>query len=258
MMCVFFILNIILILYMFNNKEQYTVRIERNGGDIDSDFMNFISIRGWMMGHKREYNRFVRDGHVYYGMPHGAKYRVRMENNGGNRVNATLKIDGEEMGRWRIEPWSSIYVSRPEHSERGFVFVKEGSWEGEMGGVVKGNFVNGLVEVVFVPEKVVGDYDGVGSRGRGRGRGRSNQYFAYSNKGNGTFGAQSRMDDAMSSGATVLGEKSGQIFGIADDIDEDLSRSVVKRIRMVVENLPYVSIKSYNDPVPPRVDGMMR
>lgn len=245
-------------IYMFGRTfggDKYAIRIESDGrGGRGGGFWDFVSGSAWM----KDYDRIVKDGYVYYAVPHGKEYKVRMENNTGERVNATLSIDGERMGKWRVEPYESIVVNRPTYTERKFVFVKETSWEGRMGNVEEGDFRNGLVEVTFVPEMMIKCDDSM--------------YFCtnsatpqrgYQRIERGLSGFGDGMRDGLSSGATVLGENSDQTFGRANHIVEDVSRSVVKRVRLVVKDVgvrkPYVSIRRDRDDdlVPPRVNEFL-
>jgi hypothetical protein len=231
----------------------------------------------------KEYDKFITEGHTYYSLPHNSEYRVRMNNYSGSRVNAAVKIDDESMGVWRIEPYGEIVIERPSHSDRKFVFVREGSWQANMGGVSRGKSKNGLVEVTFVPEVCPrygswnawnddienrSDRDFLSARSAtNRMSDESlNMQFASSNSSNSSrkemnFSAAHNMN--FSAGGTVLGNDSDQRFGNADRIIEDKNRKVVKRVRLVVkdERKQYTSIKNtagydgvYDDDVPPRID----
>lgn len=182
-----------------------------------------------------EFEKLIKNGHVYYSLPHRKEYEVKMTNSSDSRVNVILKIDGEVMGKWRINARSEIIIERPAHSNRKFTFVKETSSEGRMAGV-KPNDKNGLIEVTFIPEKEP----------------------IYLSR---TLGGELKSYSfATSSGATVLGENSFQRFGQASEMIEDKSRAVTKRIRLVI-NKPLISIKTKNfndydnindDPIPPK------
>jgi len=193
-----------------------------------------------------KFRQIAKNGHTYYAVPHRSEYRVKMHNNTKYRVNATLVVDGEEMGRWRIEPYTDITIERPSHSQRKFTFVSETSSEAVMGGVDTGNCMNGLIEVTFVPE-IVCNKNVWGHMKRTLGVPMTNSAMTRN-----CFN-ESCTSANYSAGATVLGDNSEQNFGTASNIIEDYSRKVTKRIRLVVDesNKPYCSIKNRDDPIPP-------
>lgn len=229
----------------------------------------------------KEFDKFFVDGHTYYSVPNRCEYRVRMSNNSGLRVNATLKIDGEIMGTWRIEPFSDVAIERPAHTDRKFVFVKEDSREARMGDVTRGKYENGLVEVTFVPEKIREYHRRCYQKEKRSLAGYvtplSPANYMYSmdmdqstpalQSCNSSSNATRNMgaDYEFASGATVLGEDSNQSFTDADYMIEDASRQITKRVRLVIKGArkPFASIKKsyngvYDDYVPPRIDGKMR
>ena len=257
---------------IFQNNFNYKVTIEVDK-DHGSEFLRTINYN------RKEVEGFTKSGHKYYYVPHKSEYKVRMHNTTANRVNAILTIDGEYMGKWRINSHSDIVVERSAHNQRKFTFVRETGWEANMGGIVSGNSVNGLVEVKFVPEKkyiyqdstyslnnsvpvMYKDRGGVhighmGSRATTRSaHSKTNSFDSYVPNSN------------FSAGGTVFGDKSNQRFNDADYMDEDNKKAVTKRVRLVVDERysyseqPYTSIKSrsatddyyHDDPIPPRID----
>ena len=225
-----------------------------------------------------EFRKFERDGHKYYVLDHNKEYGVRMINNSDLRVNAVLKIDGETMGKWRINDNSSVLIERPSHSNRRFTFVKDDSWQAESSGVKAGSKKNGLVEVVFIPEIRINNYDMYDSFNcseedyvsdkKNKKCSRSNYSNAgpnmrHANSNSNSNSIRSMSESAnfsnnFSSGATVLGNDSSQTFSTATNIIEDTANSVTKRVRLVVseqDRAPFISIKKkeYDDPVPPPV-----
>lgn len=213
-------------------------------------------------------DNFIRNGHTYYTLTHNSEYAVRMINNYNLKVNATLKIDDEIMGKWRLNGDSEILIERPAHNNRRFTFVKDNSWQAGMSGVRRGADTNGLVEVTFVPERVY-----VRSNNTYYGQGITNNNISYkTNRIAESNSLQSNFDSFngsgltnslnYSSGATVLGDASSQNFDKASFIEEDLLKSVTKRVRLVVaeDRKPFVSIKNkkpvvnYDDPIPPPID----
>lgn len=246
----------------------------------DSDDSFTIKIEGSMIGNN--FHRFIKNGHIYYAIPHNSPYKVKMTNNSNHRANATLKIDGDTMGVWRLEAYSDITVERPTNNNRKFTFVRETSWQADMGGVARGSSQNGLVEVIFVPEiknTFPTDFDhDINYNNMPEFNTRlSNQLFSrkesqgfqkQSNQINESMGLSDSMNFTNSSygvGGTVLGGSSSQRFSSASAIIEDHSRKQTKRIRLVVpeNDQPFVSIRSRgwigvedeirDDPIPPQL-----
>lgn len=232
----------------YDNKDTFAIKIEGSGLD--------------------NFRKFVRDGHVYYAIPHNTTYKVKMINNSDCRANATLKIDGETMGMWRLEAYSDIMIERPSHNNRKFTFVRESSQQAASGRVLPGNIRNGLVEVTFIPEVKGHDFDRYDMR--------FNTFSQESLMSSATANSTSRMSihsdaytnsndlyDSYDDGGTVLGDDSSQRFITASSIREDRSRKQTRRVRLVIQKnvQPFVSIKTrgydfdelYDDPVPPQL-----
>jgi hypothetical protein len=271
----------------FGPSSLYSIRIEEP--EVSNSWFPSFSLFVDTDIHEKEYDKFFVDGHTYYSIPHNKEYRVRMINNSRSRVNATLTIDSEVMGVWRIEPFSDIVIERPSHNDRKFVFVEETSREAKMGGVTKGKSENGLVEVAFVPEKTKAPkyyaqqnresqmYHNDNNLSYEMNSNMSNNFSASSKNLSSTIASDSNRNyssnqkQMYSSGATVLGDDSNQRFVDADYIVEDFSKKIIKRVRLVVKGRrkPYTSIKkrqgeldydgvyydgTYDDSAPPRID----
>lgn len=190
------------------------------------------------------------------------------------KTNAELWIDGKKMGKWRIEPKSDIVVERPEYNNRKFTFVKETSWEGAMGKLKINDFENGLIEVKFIPEH---NFNLVGYNKSIRSNIMSNDssvkfgnmYSAY-DLSNGphrqmrNFSSDnSSQSQSLSGGGTILGDDSFQKFRKADYINEDVHNTVIKRVRLVVNNnikKPYAPLEEQrymwrrDGRIPPRIN----
>ena len=217
----------------------------------------------------KEFEKFNRDGHKYYCVPHGKEYYVKMINNSDLRVNAILKIDGEVMGKWRINEFSDILIERPSHSNRKFTFVRDNSWQAGMAGVSSGAYKNGLIEVTFTPEVRYKSQDGLFKYTMTNEESHRNFFDSMpqtdsirSINSSANFNSimpQAQSSNSYSSGATVLGDDSNQKFSSASHMTEDSSKSVTKRVRLVVEDerKPFASIKRetvvYDDPTPPPI-----
>jgi hypothetical protein len=215
-------------------------------------------------------DHFTDNGHTYYSLAHGSEYKVKMTNNTFQKVNALLKIDGVLMGKWRIDPFTSVIIERPVDNQRKFTFVDENSWEARDGNVVRGINENGLVEVTFFPELKSSFYSDTFKRSDTL-EYRFNRYHnlhkeEYDNTlvDRNPYKKEDSSDNfisftnSYSAGATVLGDDSWQSFGQASKIHEDHARKVTKRLRLVISNRrkPFISIRSgseiRDDPVPPR------
>lgn len=262
-------------------SSDYAIKIEDSyPKDVSPSYMNLMCPSAY----GKEFYSFSRDGHTYYALSHNTEYKVRLCNNTNNRVNATLKIDGTNMGIWRLKPYSNIVVERPIHNSRKFTFVKESSWQASMGGISAGEFNNGLVEVTFVPEIQSTVYYASDSLdGREIMYNSTTRYatplmnaspsmnihaqqrsFASCSPSECTRAPMSNLECSRgmsySSGGTVLGGDSSQKFLTASHMIEDHSKKVTKRVRLVVdERKPFVSLKTFgnmgiiDDAMPPRI-----
>jgi hypothetical protein len=185
----------------------------------------------------------IKNEHRYIPLKHGAEYKVRLVNSTSKRCNVSLSIDEKIMGKWRINPNSSITIERSSNSSRKFTFVKEDTWEAGMGGIKQGSFSNGLIEAKFIPES---EHQNIQSNSI-KGHKNSLSLGSYSDDSNGS--------NSFSAGATLLGNRSSQEFGTAAEMFEDISRSVTKKLRLVVENTrpQYVPLE-HCDSTPPRIE----
>lgn len=212
----------------------------------------------------------IQNGHTYYKMHNRENYKVILRNDSDRRANVELYIDGEKMGKWRIDSYSHITIERPSDVNRKFVFVRENGWEAKMGGVRINQASNGLIEAKFIPEKV---YDQApylfnesynGNRG-GRQKQSSYEFDAGMDKMyEGSHQMYSNnLSSSFSAGATVLGGDSSQSFGVAGFMTEDRSKIVIKKVRLVLNNdssYPFTSIRKsdrsydviYEDETPPK------
>ena len=239
--------------------DSYVVKIESNESNIDN---------------------FIKNGHKYCALLHNTSYKVIMTNNTDLRANAILRIDGEIMGKWRLNAYSDIIIERPTHNNRKFTFVQEDSWEGKMGGIKQGDNMNGIVEVTFIPEErsydnFDYDYDSSIINDPWRHLKEADLPFPDTIYVSNKFGKQFPLTNNMPKeprgfsmqnsfdgiepqgssgyesygvGGTVLGGSSGQHFGSASHIIEDLPNKQIKRIRLIIKKTrprdPYVSIKT--------------
>lgn len=99
-------------------------------------------------GEKRKIN-----GGTYYVLPHKTKYSIELKNSSSSRCDAHVFIDGEEVGIWRVNSYSSINIDRPVYTNRQFTFYKKGTYQSKKAGMINDREDNGLIKVVFKPEK---------------------------------------------------------------------------------------------------------
>jgi hypothetical protein len=90
----------------------------------------------------------------YVGMRHAATYSLRLYNDSNVRADAEVRIDGKEVGVFRVEPWSNIVLERPINDKGKFTFFRKSSKEAkDIGANSISKFDTGLVQVTFKPEK---------------------------------------------------------------------------------------------------------
>ncbi len=90
----------------------------------------------------------------YVEMPEdNIQYRIRLKNSGAPKCDAVVTIDGKNMGKFRINSYSHMVLERPADVERRFTFFVGGSDGSKQGGYQPKERNNGLIEVVFKPEK---------------------------------------------------------------------------------------------------------
>lgn len=216
-----------------------------------------------------------KEGYQFFAIPDRQTYKLKLGNQNCARCDATVTIDGEKAGVWRIEPFSTITIERPVNVNRRFTFVKEISPEAYSAGVAVGNYNNGVITVKFDPEKQTRTswkspvmHPGINenecyfqdSTLRTTKICSNKQSFSATNNYN-TYG-----NKEFASGATVLGEHSGQKFvDVSPIYDVDIDKATSISLRLVVDDYytkPYISmreasqykVKSINEP--PRIDDV--
>lgn len=198
-----------------------------------------------------------KDGYVT--LEHETKYTIILGNHSRKRCNVYIEIDGESVGAWRIEAWDTIELKRPSHDSGHFTFYKVASSEGKAIGLDKVDRTRqGLISARFVPEfdsfkqpksversalyKDVEDFDDYenyrsGGRAGGCGAGTS----------------RSRNLNSYSAGGTGLQGDSGQRFGVASRIKENLNNAVTINLRLVASREEPRPLKQRSNPIPPPV-----
>lgn len=87
----------------------------------------------------------------YVSLRHNSQYTISLRNRADTRCDAIIKIDGEEVGAWRVNPRSQTILERPVYDTGRFTFYEVGSREAEKAGILNSEEC-GLVTVVFLPE----------------------------------------------------------------------------------------------------------
>jgi len=161
---------------------------------------------------------FVRNSTYFYAMPNKTVYSIKLGNGTSVRCDATVHVDGDIVGTWRINQHSSIIIKRPAKVNREFIFVSENSEEAHNTGMSKGSFNNGLIKVVFKPESMLGYHY-------------RSSLPSYECSRSFCFSSNCIHDESLSmtkggtelgvgdeKGGTILGGNSGQEFGVTSKI----------------------------------------
>ena len=163
----------------------------------------------------------------YVELRHNTEYALRLRNDRNVAADAVVRIDGLEIGTWRIPAHQSILIERPANVDRKFTFYKLGSVEGNQAGLERNS---------DLPCTKGGDLEDIGAS------------YDTSSKGVGNT-------RSYSAGGTGLGDRSNQRFGQAQAIDRDYANQVTINLRLVAVDEPaIVSLRSaVSSPVPPSV-----
>jgi len=233
-------------------------------------------------------NHFKRDEHNYYSLPHLTEYKIALSNNRSTRCDAEVFVDGLSVGTWRIDQYETITIERPADVNRKFIFAAESSPLARQLGVQKNSYDNGLIKVIFRPEKInicrFSEYPYISTPtfynpsdvtfGEfSQSYTNSNYSMNDSNQSKSMRGCESVSNecnfigsDSLSSGATILGSGTDQYFNEATPLTEIDNKNITTiNIRLVVaKNQPYVSLKDElkrrpMTMVPPRIeDGLVK
>lgn len=180
----------------------------------------------------------------YIVMRHGQQYKVVMGNQNSTKCQATLKIDGINMGTFLINPHQTISIERPLHRHKLFTFYETNkSYPSSFQtGIIPGNRNNGVIEVTFIPENKI-KYQTILD---------SDPYKSCFCKSNTFLG----MRDSYMEGGTGLSGHSTQSFDKTDSLYLDYNKQVTLTVRLVGENkLDYPDVEPLiiKQPVPPPV-----
>lgn len=173
-------------------------------------------------------DKVVIRGADYYKMPHKTEYKIKLGNDTEARVDAHVYVDGKKIGVWRVRPYSTTTIERASYSNRKLTFLKTGSESARSVGIKKNLETNGLIKVVFKPEKVYEVfYDHIMSpKGRG--------YLLCNDQQ--SFNLNSSFENSFE-GATALGKRSDQEFNRTSALtDIDTDNIVVLYARLMISD----------------------
>lgn len=216
----------------------------------------------------RRAESFQENGAYYVPLPNNSTYQIQMINNNETRADAYVSVDGDSIGGWVLYPYSTVTIERHGNIARKLTFFNENSSEARGAGVNTGRFENGLVKVVFKPEKrpaylklpsnsLPSYSQGSLQRSSSPGRRQNSQSARSSSPGRQrSMSSQEAlvprsMSSNYSSGVTLLGDESSQRFVNVQPLRDDqidYSKIVTINIRLVVDQNRYTRI-------PPRIDN---
>ena len=191
------------------------------------------------------------EGHVV--LSHGTQYHIRLGNHDyGSRCDAELKIDGKDMGSFRIQAGQTITLERPVNETGKFTFFESGSAQAaEAGGDSVSREDRGLLTVIFRPEKkrIVAELTSASvmkSASRSRGCGQS---------AGGIHSSLGAVPQNCSAGITGLTGHSTDQYTTVQNLDYALNEEVTIHLRLVCgSDVRPLSAVSRSNPIPPPVD----
>jgi hypothetical protein len=214
---------------------------------------------------------FSKKGYNYVALSNGSTYAIVIHNNHDTRCDADVYVDGERVGGWVIPAYSSVKIERPADVARKFTFFEEHSSVAKSTGAVPGLESNGLINVIFKPEKhyisTYPDYVTLSSQEkstktsvRSSTKPLSSRPLSSKPVSSGLSSPRRSINESLSkskAGVTVLGDDSDQRFNEVpplrdDQIDWPLSTEISLRL-VVKDRQDYISI---HHKYPPRLDDI--
>ena len=196
----------------------------------------------------------VENGYVE--MAHGAQYEIVMRNAHSVICDAEVSIDGKPVGTFRIPAMGSITLERKPDDRGKFTFFKEGTSEAFQAQIESGNPNNGLVQVVFTPERKTEYVTYVGRTWNDH----WNKDFYGNNSGypyyetNNTCFCAMASPSSRSAGGTGLTGYSNQNFHSVESLDYDYSGRTVITLRLIaVEKTGIRPLSGTSNPIPPYI-----
>ena len=152
----------------------------------------------------------------YVVLDHSETYTLELINHDPRcRAEATVQIDGKEVGTWRLSASQTIRIERPVNEAKMFTFYHDGTDQSRTAGIVTGDSENGHIAVTFVAEKERSLY-------------MESDSFRSAPLVN-SFGATA----AYCSGGTGLSGHSNQTFRTVSGLDKDRSTTTTIHLRLV-------------------------
>jgi hypothetical protein len=194
---------------------------------------------------------FRRNGFDYVALTSGSIYAIELHNHHHTRCDAEVYVDGKHIGGWIVRAHDTIRIERPENAKRKFTFFDEKSYISKSTGSVVGGDNNGLISVIFKPEKYR-SYEPLYSAKSLQTQAPKKALQSGLSE---SFLTSSNQKEKFSSGITVLGDISYQDFSSAKElkesqIDWSLATEVSLRLVADTENKYIAIAHSY----PPRLD----
>lgn len=121
---------------------------------MDSIFLNGFSLR---IVSDNPVEKVTHKNSNYFSLPHKSEYAIQLGNNHGVKADVHVWIDNEKIGVWRINAYGKITIERPANINRKLVLLKEGTSVAREALIRDHDSSNGLVKVMFYPEKTYND-----------------------------------------------------------------------------------------------------
>jgi hypothetical protein len=192
-----------------------------------------------------------RERSGYVELPHGTKFSLVLRNNRTVRCDARVEINGEYVGTWRIAAKSSFRTDRAVHDDGQFTFYKADTHDGQRVGI-RGDPNNGLITVVFIPEKERVQWLGTPDPETVYRGGSTPQHLGIPAASMGGSASMSP-PKGVSEGIVGLSGHSDLHFHRAENIDYDLSQKTTIHLRLVCDDSGPRPLTSVATPVPPPV-----
>jgi hypothetical protein len=159
-----------------------------------------------------------------FALRHGEEYKIKIENHHKNlRANASVSVDGKNIGYFRINADSSLTLERPADRDRRLTFYKRGTKEALKGGLESNNAEQGILRVTIEKEKESSATQQIVV---------TKQRSCHSCDGPG----DDVVDCSFSMGGTALGGTSSQRFLSASKM-RTADRVIIIRALMVVDDI---------------------
>lgn len=187
----------------------------------------------------------------YVSMIHNTQYAIRMKNDRNVPCDAVVTVDGNHIGTWRIQAFSTVEIDRPADKPRRLTFYRLDSVEAQQAQLQKNNDL-GLVSVEFKPSKQfvintvapLSEWDTTSIK-RPPFNGERESYGVSTS----TYGTTS------SAGGTGLSGQSDQVFSSARPLDYDMANAFTINLRLIANSsVPAIEpLTPRSTPVPPLI-----